>query len=149
MDYLITLGCMALLLGLVLFLGYPLLASGSGAAGPASAPPAWPLIERKEQVYAAIKEIEFDHALGKLRAEDYQGHRQQLESEALDLLQQLDQLDGRSEEALRARIRREVMALRQNPGSGLPPCPACGAQRRGHERFCPQCGAALAGDARS
>jgi len=149
MDYLVTLGCMALVLGAVLYLGYPLLASAPGVPGLDSAEPARQLLERKEQVYAAIKEIEFDHSLGKLPSEDYQRHRQQLGSEAVSLLQQLDQLDGRDGSGLRARIQREVLALRKTPDPGPGACPGCGAQRRGDERFCPQCGRALSGDAQS
>jgi len=149
MDYLITLGCMALVLGVVLYLGYPLLASSSGVPAPDSSEPTRQLLERKEQVYAAIREIEFDHALGKLPSEDYQLHRQLLESEAVGLLQQLDQLGGRNESGLRARIRKEVLALRTTPDPGPGACPACGAERHGGERFCPQCGRALTGDAQS
>lgn len=150
MDYLTTLGCMALLLGLLLYLGYPFLISAPAISASGSTEHARQLLERKEQVYTAIKEIEFDHALGKLPAEDYQRHRQQLEAEALTLLQQLDQMDGRSEALLKSRIKGDVLALRQRPGPGPLLCPACGALRRGEDRFCPQCGAPLAaGDATS
>ena len=52
------------------------------------------LLDRKETVYAAIKEIEFDYQMGKLSEEDFQQLRQQYKDEAVSILKQLDNAQG-------------------------------------------------------
>ncbi len=139
MEYLIPLGCMGLLLGLVLYVGYPLFTPHQQAQALSSEPRNQQLQERKEHLYAAIKELEFDQDLGKLSAEDYQGLRSQLESEALAVIQQLDQMNGRSDtDALQDQIEREVLALRAEQSDGS--CPSCQATREPKALFCSQCG---------
>ena len=120
------------------------------------------LTERKEQLYASIKELEFDRSLGKMSQEDYQGLRGSLEGEALDVLRQLDSLDGHAAlegeaVALAARIEADVAAFRgesgdlatalvAGAGAAVPApafCPGCGQPRRAAHRFCPHCGERL------
>ena len=139
MEYLIPLGCMGLLLGLVLYVGYPLFTTRQQTQALSSDARSRQLQERKEQLYADIRELEFDQDLGKLSAEDYQGLRSQLETEALAVIQQLDQMDGRPDaEALQERIEREVLALRtEQPADS---CPSCQAARDPKDLFCSQCG---------
>jgi len=127
------------------------------------------LMERKEALYAAIVEIEFDRDVGKVPEEDYQRQRQALESEVLEILAELEGLEAGGEEAaLRARIGRDVAGLQsqvqeskvqesrarqiQRPDDATPTrCPSCQAAVTDQFRFCPECGAALgdtsAGDA--
>jgi hypothetical protein len=50
------------------------------------------LLAEKEVVYAAIQELDFDLASGKLSAEDHAGLRQRHEERAALLLQQIDAL---------------------------------------------------------
>ena len=140
MDYLIPLGCAALLVVFALYVGRPLLDLRLEAKIPPFSAPALQLQERKEELYATIKELELDRDLGKLREEDYLPLRQDLESQALALLQQLDQLNGHThEETLRTRIEEDVAKLRRPPVS-RPQCPSCGARPRPEDRFCSQCG---------
>lgn len=143
MEYLTSVLCLALLAGLVFCIGYPLLQQPAGA--PVAEGSKKHLLERREQLLAAIKEIEFDQAMGKLPEGEYQRLRQQLEAEAVHVLHQLDQLDGQSGlNALRSRIEKDVLALRQPQKNR---CPACGAPRRQADRFCSRCGARFEGDA--
>jgi hypothetical protein len=135
---------MGLLLGMVLVLGYPLLPSSRSLGRAGRVDPTVELRQRKEQVYAAIKEIEFDHALGKLAEEEYRRQRQQLESEAISLLRLLDLVQGGGPTSVRVRVREDVQRLRQRRGKDEGRCPGCGAQCRPQDRFCAQCGAALA-----
>ena len=140
MDYLIPLSCAALLVIFALYVGRPLLDVRLQAKIPSFNAPTLRLQERKEELYATIKELELDRDLGKLRQEDYLPLRQDLESQALALLQQLDQLNGHTHaEKLRMRIEEDVTELRRPPVS-RPQCPSCGAHPRAEDRFCSQCG---------
>ena len=142
MDYLVVLSCMALLIGLVLYAGYPLFTSRQPVPSLSGTARAWKLAERKEQVYTTLKELEFDHVLGKLPEEDFQRLRQELEAEALHLITQLDQMDGRVESrAVQDRIEEDVRALRHREPATRTQCSSCGASRRAEDRFCSQCGA--------
>jgi len=146
MEYLIPLGCMALLLGFVLYVGYPLLASQQQVQALSADARSRQLQERKEQLYAAIKELEFDQDLGKLSDEDYQHLRRQLETQALTVIQQLDEMDGRTDlQPLQDRIEREVLSLRRTrPADPGIRCPSCGTEKRPEDLFCPRCGTPLA-----
>ena len=50
------------------------------------------LLAEKQMVYAAIKELEFDHQAGKLSLEDYEQARHSYELRAITLLQEIDRL---------------------------------------------------------
>ncbi|MFH1572323.1 MAG: zinc-ribbon domain-containing protein [Gemmatimonadota bacterium] len=137
-----ALAATALTLLCLVWVGYPLVTSRAR-------PGAWrrdrlrlQLAERKEALYAAIVELEFDRDVGKLPEEDCQRQRRGLEGQALEVLAQLEGLDAGGEEAaLRARIEGEVAALRSVAATGR--CPTCGAAVGPSFRFCPGCGAAL------
>jgi hypothetical protein len=104
------------------------------------------LTERKEALYAAIVELEFDRDVGKLPEEDYQRQRQVLEGQALGVLAELEGLDtGGEEAALRARIERDVAGRqsRTDGDSTSARCPSCQTAVTDRFRFCPECGAAL------
>ena len=140
MDYLIPMGCAALLVIFALYVGRPLLDVRLRTKMSSSHAPTQQLQERKEELYATIKELELDRDLGKLHQEDYLPLRRDLESKALALLEQLDQLNGRTHaENLRMRIEEDVAELRRPPAS-RPQCPSCGAHPRAEDRFCSQCG---------
>jgi hypothetical protein len=49
--------------------------------------------KQKADAYAAIKEAEFDHQMGKLTEEDYRFLREKYEARALEALAQLDRSD--------------------------------------------------------
>lgn len=133
-----TLCSVALLLGLLLYLGRPLLMSGR--AGAASRPTRQ-LFERKEQLLGEIVELELDRELGKVSAEDFQRRFAGLEAETLAVIGELDRLNGASSHQLERRIEEEVAALRQK--TAAPRCRSCGVLRREGDLFCPQCGASL------
>jgi hypothetical protein len=52
------------------------------------------LLDEKQMIYAAIKELEFDHQAGKLSLNDYEQARHSYELRAIALLQEIDRLDG-------------------------------------------------------
>ena len=143
MDYGVTLGCMGLLVGFILFVGYPLFAPPGDEADAAVTPRVRQLLERKDQLLAAIKEAEFDRALGKMEAEEYEPLHGELEAEAVGVLQQLERLDsGPQVRASQDQIEVEVAARRQRELEPVA-CSECGAQHDSQDRFCSQCGAKL------
>ena len=151
MELLPLLGSALLLIGLVLYLARPLLLANA-ASTVAQGSDVRPLYERKEQLLGAIVELELDREIGKIPAE------------ALAVIAELDQLNGAGSDELERRIEAEVAAQRQQgadpPGELAPDrqetdpaaekalqhnfCANCGAPRRDGDRFCPQCGVALA-----
>jgi flagellar basal body-associated protein FliL len=55
------------------------------------------LLAEKDTVYAAIKELEFDHQAGNLSLEDYEQARHSYELRAIAILQEIDRLSSQSE----------------------------------------------------
>ena len=129
---------LVLLLGLLPYLGRPLLTSGRAGAvrGPTRQ-----LFERKEQLLGEIVELELDRELGKVSAEDFQRLFAELEAETLAVIGELDRLNGASSYQLEGRIEEEIAALCQK--TAVPRCHGCGTLRREGDLFCPQCGASL------
>ncbi len=155
MDFTVLLACGLLLIGCGLYIGRPLLGRRSNILGRTNARQ---LTERKEQLYSSIIELEFDRELGKLPEDDFLRMRSELETEALAIIHQLDQLNGQtSPDSLEQRIEREVAALQvEHPQKQplqplLPPmsttqakfCGQCGGPRSTEDRFCTQCGKAF------
>lgn len=68
------------------------------------------LISRKDSVMVAIKDLEFDHQVGKLSEEDYERFNARLRQQAIGYLQQIDKLAPQSahlDEALEVEIARQ------------------------------------------
>jgi len=104
------------------------------------------LLSQREAAYAAIKDLEFDHAMGKLSDADYQAMRAKYEAKAVAVLQELDKYGGRVpagdaiEEQVRA-LRAQRRKERGAPASAK--CPACSAPYQAGDQFCAKCGATL------
>lgn len=89
------------------------------------------LLSAREATYSAIKDLESDHAQGKLSDADYQSTRAKYENKALTILQQLNLLQLR---AANAKAQRAPM-----PSA----CAQCGEPIKAGARFCGRCGAPL------
>ena len=137
MEFLVPLGSIILLLGFVVVIGYPLFRPPRADGGD---PGRKRLVERREHLYAAIRELDFDRQTGKLPEGDHQSLRRPLESEALDVLHQLEGGNGDVDEGQRRRVEEEIHALRRSPQAV---CPSCGSDYRPSDRFCAQCGSSL------
>ena len=147
-DTAVTATCVALALTILGFVAAPLFETTSvSSAKRGRGQLRLALNERKEQLYASIKELEFDHSLGKLSDGEYQRQRSSLEDQAVDILRELDHLNGLPTSGERiARIERDVAEARSGLEGGGDPgffCTACGAPRAATHRFCSQCGARL------
>lgn len=120
------------------------------------------LISRKDGVLLAIKDLEFDHQVGKLSEEDFQRFNFRLRQQAIGYLQQIDKLAPESahlDDALETEIARLRKTRPKAPavngkvaaahaavvtaGVGQP-IPAGQAAAEAPARFCTHCGRPLA-----
>ena len=90
----------------------------------------------------SIKELEFDHAMGKVADADFAEMRDRLRARALRLMRQLDGVD-----AYRHAIERDL-ASRLPPAPDASTAPVTPAPRVAQGFFCTHCGAAADADAR-
>jgi len=127
--------CLAVLTGL--FIAYPLLQKNRQAVSFASNHRAEELEARKAEIYAAIKDIDFDFQMGKLSQEDYDQLRNQYKAEAVALLKRADQLTGTRKGAAPAPGPAEDGGRR----TAAKFCPTCGQPLTTADRFCSACGA--------
>lgn len=157
-----------ILLGVALIaIAWPLLqerrgVSMTGLAGDTSSvtDPLIDLVAQRDAIYQAIRELRFDHQVGKVSEADYEAFNTQLRSQAVRVLKEIDGLkQAEADPDLDARLETEIAALRQVNGSGpvqtapaspVPAdaaaptfCPRCGQRLHGGDRFCGKCGAAL------
>ncbi len=107
------------------------------------------LVQRKEEVYAAIKDMDFDFEMGKISEKDYQELKSQYKARALEILKELD--GAESEDGLDRAIEREVQQLRgkkrpkkkkkggKGAGKQINFCPQCGSKIAPNDNFCPGC----------
>jgi len=90
------------------------------------------LLHREKSVaLLAIKEADFDLAMGKLSDDDYATLRAVYEERALDALGQLDTLESAAGDPDGAALERGATAF----------CTACGVRFRAGDQFCGSCGA--------
>ncbi len=103
------------------------------------------LVTQRDATYAAIKDLEFDHTIGKLSDADYKGLRAKYETKAVAILQELDGLKKAQPRRARSAdtaesIEEQVQRLRHSSH-----CPKCGASLDANDVFCAKCGTALRG----
>lgn len=121
------------------------------------------LLLKRDSVYSAIKELEFDYETGSLSEKDLKDLEEKYKEKAVTILKELDEWDkGKPAEdeiekqvkALRGirpkstpveeEIEKEVRALRKVKGEPKGPfCPHCGARILEADRFCSKCGTNL------
>ncbi len=141
-------GALAALLGLVILwmVVQPLARPGTGAPRPAE--PLDPEETPRGVAVAALKEIEFDRATGKLSDGDYQELKARYTDTALAALRAESAGDGPDdvEAMIAGRVRSLRSACASTP-SPAPPCPACGPRPESDAVFCSSCGFRLAAPA--
>jgi hypothetical protein len=103
------------------------------------------LVVQRDATYAAIKDLEFDHAMSKLSDVDYKSLRAKYEAKAVALLQELDSMAAThrrnphmtlTDESIEA----QVHQLRGG-ASKVVVCGKCGVRAAPSDRFCAKCGA--------
>lgn len=93
------------------------------------------LISARENAIDAIRDLEFDHATGKLSDADYKQMRARYDLRAAEVLQKMDAI---------------TLGAKKSGGSGKAAaaasgtCPRCKTKLQKDDRFCPTCGQRLA-----
>lgn len=64
--------------------------------------------EESERVYEAIRELDFDHRMGKIEEADYNDMRTRYQAQAVELMKALDKTNGRADRPHDAPIAQEV-----------------------------------------
>ncbi len=119
-----------------IFVGYPLLQKRQRQVSFALNHRAQELEARKAEIYAAIRDIDFDYRMGKLSQEDYETLRDQYKTEAISMMKQIDQMQpGPS-----SRRTKETAAAK----TAARFCHHCGQPAAAADQFCSVCGGKLA-----
>ena len=121
---------------------------------PSSEPEDDPLEQRKELALAALKEIEFDRATGKLDDADYERMKAKYTAEALAAIREADAAAapapvepavasvptgaGAGGDAVEA-----LVAAKRSARKGRKFCTECGAELEGKGKFCVECGVGM------
>lgn len=75
------------------------------------------LLEDRDMLYEAIRELDFDYRMGKVEEDDYQQTRARYEAQAIDLMKALDKTNGRADRVESAvasdQIESEIAAIRR------------------------------------
>lgn len=117
------LGAILLILALALlvafFVAQPFLARRSVKLASAEEHQVSVLMAERDRLIGALQELDFDHTLGKIPAEDYPVMRAELLQHAADVLRQLDEVtpaSGKSakKQAAEARVEAEVASRRED-----------------------------------
>ncbi|MGH7452435.1 MAG: zinc ribbon domain-containing protein [bacterium] len=119
-----------------LFVGYPLLQKRQQKVSFALNHRAQELEARKAEIYAAIRDIDFDYRMGKLSQEDYETLREQYKTEAIGMMKQIDEMQlGKSHRSVK-----EPAAAKSDGRF----CHHCGQPAAAADQFCSACGGQLA-----
>ena len=123
----------------------------------------------RDRVINSLQELDFDHNLGKIPAEDYPEQRALLLQKGADILRKLDELAPAASSAknAEARIEKAAAAARADSSTATPEmsddeiesmiamrrkehktksagfCPKCGKPVLVSDKFCPSCGKSL------
>jgi cytochrome c-type biogenesis protein CcmI len=95
-----------------------------------------------------LRELEFDHEMGKLAESDYKSMREGLEARALAAMSGLDAARKRGRAGLRLAERRTKSAAAPAPRDFMF-CPQCGVRAGAGNRFCAACGVPLGAGSRN
>lgn len=101
------------------------------------------LEREKALVLRAIKDLEFDHAMGKVSDKDFSEMTARLRVRAAGLLRQLDAGVG-YRETIEKEIEKRVARGADKVRPAANACPGCSTPNDADARFCKHCGATLA-----
>jgi hypothetical protein len=108
------------------------------------------LLAQRDAAFQALRELNFDHQVGKITDEDYIAFEGNLKRHAANTLRALDEWEAEADDDLDLEMEAAIQARRQvyaAPATVLSapaaPCPNCGKPTSAADRFCSACGADL------
>lgn len=106
------------------------------------------LLAQRDAAYQALRELSFDHRVGKITDEDFVAFEGNLKHTAASALRALDGFEVEVDGDLDSLIERSVAARRAalsaaHPAAGERRCPACGKVAAPNDKFCAACGTLL------
>lgn len=105
------------------------------------------LVVQRDATYAAIKDLEFDHAMSKLSDVDYKSLRAKYEAKAVSILQELDSMAAARKRNPRMTLTDESIEAQvhqlRGGASKVVLCAKCGVRAAPSDRFCAKCGAPI------
>jgi hypothetical protein len=129
--------------GALVALAYPILvqprASETGTAISAEESLA-ELMAQRENAFQAIRDLQFDHEVGKVSDEDLTMYEVGLKQNAAESLRRLDAWENQADRDLSTYIERQVAARRAVLAGGGQRCPHCARTVAPGAQFCTSCG---------
>ena len=151
LEYIVTIGLVA---GAGCWILYPLLKPDQYKTTPVSrvTESLRQLEVKKDNAYAAIRELEFDYNMGKLSKVDFDSLERRYRADAVRLIEEIDKLqsghkvDEKTPEAdLESHAEGKIIALRKKKSNAAQSifCVQCGTEVSVPGRFCHCCGERL------
>jgi hypothetical protein len=129
----------------LLAVAYPILARTPGTA-PASVPASEvvdELLAQRDTVFQALRELRFDHEVGKITDEDYVAFEGNLKQSAANSLRALDRWEAEADSELDEAIEGVQVSRAAAISAAEMVCPICGHPAGREDKFCGRCGAVL------
>lgn len=101
------------------------------------------LLARRDAVFQALRDLNFDHQVGKVTDDDFAVFEANLKESAADTLAAIDQWESSVDQAMSAALDREIEIRRAELLDGARNCPTCGRPALAEDKFCAACGATL------
>ncbi len=102
------------------------------------------LLAQRDASFQALRELNFDHSVGKITDEDFVAFEAHLKQTAANSLRALDQWEAGADDELERTLEEAVRARREALAAGGFACPSCGRPAAATDQFCAACGASLA-----
>ena len=107
------------------------------------------LLSERDQTLQAIRDLQFDHEVGKITDADLTTYQANLRQSAADALRRLDACEAELDREIGPDIASRVVVQRTGLGHRAIVCPTCGRPLSADDRFCTGCGATILPPARS
>jgi predicted Zn-ribbon and HTH transcriptional regulator len=106
------------------------------------------LFDRKTIIYLNLKDLGFEHEMGRLSDADFRQLETGYKNEAANILQRLENLSASEnlDEAIEKEIasrKARLNASGSKVAEGASRCPSCGAETISDKKFCADCGRRL------
>ncbi len=129
----------------LLAVAYPILSKNSAAKPATSAQESLDeLLGQRDAAMQALRELNFDHRMGKISDEDFAVFELNLKQNAAETLRALDEWEAQTQDDLDQTLDHEIAARKSQLIAGGRACPACGRPAADEDKFCAICGATLA-----